>query len=221
MDTLTDTAPAPARALDAPAPAPLAPVPNVGTFLHLDRRGWMALGGIAAAGALVSVALARDLHRSPLVPVVLMGTMAVCLVRAGWGWLRGPSRRARLREGVLSHVEAYGGGVYGTGAGITLLVLSAATLREEWARAGGWMDCLRGMTWDFWMGFSGDSIRNAVQAGLWPIHWYAEHGLMAAMAVGAAAWAGDALANAWRRRDPVDAGTPADTERSAGLEPAG
>jgi hypothetical protein len=227
MDTVTDSAPAPAHAPEVPAPAPLAAQAHPGTWPYLDRRGWMALGGIAAAGALVSAALARDLHRSPLVPMVLLGTMAVCLVRAGWGWLRGPSRRARLREGVLSRVEEYGGGVYGTGAGITLLVLSAATLQEEWARAGGWMDFLRGMTWDFWMGFSGESIGNAVQAGLWPLHWYSNHGLMAALAVGAAAWAGDALADAWRRRDPVvaeDAGTPAGEvrtdERSAALEAA-
>ncbi len=213
MDTLTDTAPAPARALDAPAPAPLAPGAHPGTFLHLDRRGWMVMAGMAAAAMGIGFAMGKDLHRSPLIPAVLAAAMVVSLVRAGWGWLRGPSRRARLREGALSHVEAYGGGVYGTGAGITLLVLSAASLQKEWARAGGWMDFLRGMTWDFWIGFSGESISNAVQAGIWPIHWYAEHGLVGALAVGAAAWAGNALAAGWRRRDPLAA---ADAETAAG-----
>lgn len=210
MDTLTGTAPAPARAHGAPAPAPLAAQAHPGTFLYLDGRGWMVMTGMTAAAAGIGVALANDLHQSRLIPMVLMAAMAVSLVRAGWGWLRGPSRRARLREGALSHVEAYGGGIYGTGAGITLLVLSAATLREEWAQAVGWMDFLRGMTWEFWIGFSGDSILNAVQAGIWPIHWYTKHGLVAALAVGAAAWAGNAL-GAWRRRYPlaaVDAGTP-------------
>ncbi|HYW11617.1 MAG TPA: hypothetical protein VE871_06650 [Longimicrobium sp.] len=223
---MTDTAPA--RAPEVPAPAPLAAHAYPGTWPYLDRRGWMVLGGIAAAAAGIGFAMGNGLHRSPLIPVVLTAAMAVCLVRAGWGWLRGPSRRARLHEGALSRVEEYGGGVYGTGAGITLLVLSAASLHEEWARAGGWMDFLRGMTWEFWMGFSGESISNAVQAGLWPIHWYSEHGLMAASAVGAAAWAGDALADAWRRRDPVaaeDAGTQAGEvrtdERRAALEAAG
>lgn len=207
MDALsTDTAPAPVRAPAAPAPAPLAPGAYPGTFLYLDRRGWMAVGGIAAAAAGIGFAMGKDLHRSPLVPVVLMAAMAVSLARAGWSWLRGSSRRARLREGVLSRVEEYGGGVYGTGAGITLLILSVVTLKEEWARANGLMDFLRGMTPEFWIGFSGDSIRNAVQAGLWPLHWYTHHGLAAALAVGAAAWAGDACADAWRRREPLEDG---------------
>ncbi|HST57485.1 MAG TPA: hypothetical protein VLK84_02280 [Longimicrobium sp.] len=223
MDTLTDTAPAPARALDAPAPAPLVASPHPGAFLYLDRRGWMAMAGICAAAVGIGFAMGKDLHRSPLIPVVLAAAMTVSLARAGWGWLRGPARRARLREGALSHVDAYGGGVYGTGAGITLLVLSAASLREEWARAGGWTDFLRGMTWDFWMGFSGESIANAVQAGIWPIDWYTKHGLVAALLVGAAAWAGDALAAGWRRRDPlaaVDAGTPAGEVRTDGRSAA-
>lgn len=193
---------------DAPAPArtparETALVPSWRNPLGLDRRGWLVLGGIAAAGMLATAALARDVHRSPLVLPVLMAAMVACTARAGWRWLRGPSRSARLRESVLSHVEEYGGGVYGMGAGITLLVLSAASLQESWTKAGGWMPFVRGMTLDWWWGFSGESIRNAVQAGIWPIHWYAGHGLAAALAVGAAAWAGDALANAWRRRDPA------------------
>jgi hypothetical protein len=169
-----------------------------------DRRAWMALGIIAAGGAVVGGALGAGVHRTPLFVAVLMAAMVVAVARGGWGWLRGRSRRARLRESVLSRVEEYGGGVYGTGAGITLLILSAATLREEWARANGVLDFLRGMTLEFWIGFSGDSIRNAIQAGLWPLHWYSNHGLAAALAVGAAAWAGDALADAWRRREPLE-----------------
>jgi hypothetical protein len=213
MDTAIDTRPD--RAPEAPAPAPLAPAPSPGTFLYLDRRGWMAMGGIAAAAVGIGFAMGKDLHESPLIPVVLVAAMVVSVARAGWRWLRGPSRRARMRESVLSRVEAYGGGVYGTGAGITLLILSAASMQKEWAQAGGWMNFLRGMTWEFWMGFSGDSIGNAVQAGMWPLHWYAQHGLVAAMAVGAAAWAGDALADAWRRREPV-----AVDETAAGEVPA-
>jgi hypothetical protein len=203
---------------DAPAPAgETVLVPSWGNPLGLDRRGWMVLGGIAAAGAVMGAALARDVHRSPLVMPVLVAAMVACTARAGWRWLRGPSRRARLREGVLSHVEDYGGGAYGMGAGITLLVLSAASLQESWMEAGGWMQFLRGMTLDWWWGFSGESIRNAVQAGIWPLHWYTEHGLAAALAVGAAAWAGDALATAWRRRDPLEDADP----RAARIEPAG
>jgi hypothetical protein len=195
--------PDPARtpAAAAPPSAPLAPRSGIGALAQMDRRGWMALGA--------------GVHRSPLVPAVLMAAMVVAGARGTWGWLRGRSRRARLREGVLSRVEQYGGGVYGTGAGITLLVLSAASLQREWAQASGVMDFLRGMTLEFWIGFSGDSIRNAVQAGLWPIHWYSNHGLAAAVAVGAVAWAGDALADAWRRREPLPADA-AVTEDEAG-----
>lgn len=189
----------------APASRPAIDPDNGWTVLRHDRRAWMVLGGIAAAGALVGAALAGDVHGSPYVALVLMAAMVVSVARAGWGWLRRGSRRARLRESVLSHVEEYGGGLYGTGAGITLLVLSARSLQAEWAQAAGLGDFLRGMTLEWWMGFSGESIRNAVQAGIWPVHWYAGHGLTALVAVGAAAWAGDALADAWRRRDPLPA----------------
>jgi hypothetical protein len=180
---------------------------------YLDRRQWMVLGGIAAVGAAISVALARDLHRSPAIPVVIMAAMAASGARVAWTWLRGSRRRARLREGVLSHVEEYGGGVYGTGAALTLLVLSAASLQEDWSAAGGVADFVRGMSWEWFVGFSGESIRNAVLAAFWPIHWFTTHGLMAVAAVALAAWAGDALANAWRRRDPLpaDAGAAAET----------
>jgi hypothetical protein len=130
--------------------------------------------------------------------------------------MRGGSRRARLRESALTRVEQYGGGVYGTGAGMTLLVLSAISLREDIAEASGVMDFLRGMTMEWWIGFSGDSIRNAVQAGIWPIHWYADHGLATALGVAAAAWLGDALADRWRQREPVAAdGQPANTAAAA------
>lgn len=226
-DVSTGSVPAPAPAVREGGPSnPY--YDNGWRVLAHDRRAWMALGIIAGAAALIGAALGAGLHRSPLVPAVLFAAMTVSFARGAWGWMRGRSRRARLREGLLAHVEEYGGGVYGTGAAITLLVLSAASLQEEWARAGGWMDFLRGMTLDWWIGFSGESIRNAVQAGMWPIHWYSKHGLVAALAVGAAAWAGDALADAWRRREPVpadDAGTAAEEVRAAGrsaaLEAAG
>jgi hypothetical protein len=201
-------APDPVRT--APESRPPEPYDGNGwRLLAHDRRAWMALGIIAAGGAVAGGALGAGVHRTPLFAAVLMAAMVVAVARGGWGWLHGRSRRARLRESVLSRVEEYGGGVYGTGAGITLLILSAATLQEEWARANGLMDFLRGMTLEFWIGFSGDSIRNAVQAGLWPIHWYSNHGLAAAVAVGAVAWAGDALADAWRRREPLEDGTAA------------
>lgn len=199
-----------------PAPAPamanaIAPRPGWEALAQMGPRGWTAVGVIAAGGAVVGAMLGADVPFGMLLPAVLAAAMAVSIARAGWGWLRGRSRRARLREGVLSRVEEYGGGVYGTGAGITLLVLSAASLREEWARASGLADFLRGMTLEFWVGFSGESIRNAVQAGIWPVHWFSTHGVAALLAVGAAAWAGDALADAWRRREPLpeDASVPA------------
>lgn len=191
-----------ARLAAAPDDAAMMPSGGWGG-LGLDRRGWMVLAGLATAGALLGAAVARDLHRSPLIPVVLASVMVVSLARTGWSWLRGRSRRARLREGLLAHVEAYGGGVYGTGAAITLLVLSAGSLQAEWAQAAGALDFFRGMTLDWWIGFSGESLRNAMEAGMWPLHWYREHGWAGALAVGAAAWAGDALADAWRRRDPL------------------
>jgi hypothetical protein len=207
------------NAPSAPASRPVIDPDSGWAVLRHDRRAWMAIGGIAAAGAVIGVALARDVHRSPYVPMVLMAAMVVSVARAGWGWLRGRSRRARLRESVLSRVEEYGGGVYGTGAAITLLILSARSLQAEWAQAAGPGDFLRGMTLEWWMGFSGESIRNAVQAGIWPVHWYSGHGLMAAAAVGAAAWAGDALADAWRRRNPLPADEAAPQAEPEGGQP--
>lgn len=191
----------------------IAPRTGWSQLAQLDRRAWVAVGIIAAGAATLGGAMGAGWHRSAFLPTLMIAAMGVAAARGGWGWLRGRSRRARMRESVLSRVGAYGGGVYGTGAGITLLVLSAGSLREEWARADGVMDFLRGMTLEFWMGFSADSIRNAVQAGIWPMHWLSEHGWPAVLAVAAAAWAGDALADAWRRREPVaeGAGHPART----------
>lgn len=205
-------------AANAPGGEPPAPRRDNGwTVLAHDRRAWMALGLIAGTGALLGALLGAGVPTTPLFFAVLAAAMGVSIARMGWDWLRGRSRRARLRESVLSRVEEYGGGVYGTGAGITLLVLSAATLQQEWAQASGPGDFLRGMTLDFWMGFSGDSIRNAVQAGIWPLHWYANHGLVAALAVGAAAWAGDALADALRRREPLVVDVPSAEGQTARL----
>ena len=113
-------------------------------------------------------------------------------------------------------MEEYGGGVYGTGAGITLLVLSVASLKEEWARADGLLDFLRGMTLEFWMGFSGEASATPSRRGCGPSTGTRNHGLAAALAVGAAAWAGDALADAWRRREPLEDG--AAMEGETGIE---
>lgn len=209
--------PAPNEPPPSPVSATSAPPqlrPKWEALAHIDQRGWMAVGILAGGAAAIGSML--GMHQTGFFPTVLVAAMAVVVVRAGWGWLRGSSRRARLREGLLARVEEYGGGVYGTGAGITLLILSAGSLREEWSRASGIADFLRGMTMEFWVGFSGESIRNAVQAGMWPIHWYTRHGLLALVAIGAAAWAGDALADAWRRREPVPEDDLGAAESSAG-----
>lgn len=206
----TDSASAPPDSSAHPA-SPAAPAVTTGASMwgelaHVGRRGWLAVGAIAAVGALAGAAMGAGVHESPLIPLVLLAAMAVVTARAGWSWVAGPSRRARVRDSLLGHVEEYGGGVYGTGGAITLLVLSASSVQAEWAAASGMMDFMRGMTLEFWIGFSADSIGNAIQAGMWPLHWYANHGLAAALAVGAAAWAGDAVADHWRNRDVPEAG---------------
>lgn len=196
IDMQTDTlqsAPAPAATAEAPIP------PGLPALAHMDRRGWMALAGIAVAGAAIGAGMGAELHETVMFGWVVGAMIVVSAGRAAWGWLRGGGRRARLAEGALAKIEAHGGGFYGTGAAITLLILSAASLREEWAAAGGAWNFVRRMTPEFWIGFSGDSIGNAVQAGMWPIHWFANHGLAAALVVAAAAWVGDAMADAWRR----------------------
>jgi hypothetical protein len=42
----------------------------------VDRRVWLIVAGIGAFGALVTAGLARDLHRSPLIPVLIMTAAA-------------------------------------------------------------------------------------------------------------------------------------------------
>ena len=203
----------------APAPAaPVAVTPPAGwrALARMDRRGWTALAVIACGAAAAGAMLGAGVHRTALFAGVLGAMVAVSTARGAWGWLRGGSRRRRLGDGVLAKVEVYGGGFYGTGAAITLLILSAGSLREEWAVADGVWDFLRGMSLEFWIGFSGESIRNAVQAGLWPLHWYSNHGLAAALGVAAAAWAGDAIADGWRRRMGEDGAAEASPAEARG-----
>jgi hypothetical protein len=192
--TRLPSAPSPAAPVEARGPAGLR------ALGQMDRRGWMALGVIGCVGAATGAAMGAGVHRTATFGAVGAALIAVSAARAAWGWLRGGSRRARLADGALAKIEAHGGGFYGTGAAITLLVLSARSMAGEWAAADGVWDFLRGMSLEFWIGFSGESIRNAVQAGLWPLHWYTNHGFTGVLGVAAAAWAGDAMADALRRR---------------------
>lgn len=210
---------APAITLGAtPAAAAVEAAPASGwrSLARMDGRGWTIVAVIATGGAAVGAMLGTGAHRTALFAGVVGAMIAVSAARAAWGWLRGGSRRRRLGEGVLAKVEEYGGGFYGTGAAITLLILSANSMADEWAAADGAWDFLRGMSLEFWIGFSGESIRNAIQAGMWPLHWYSAYGLAAALGVAAAAWVGDAVADAWRRRAQTDGAADASRVEAQG-----
>lgn len=172
-------------------------------FARMDRRGWMAVGMITAAGTMLTGAM--GLGHVPVFSIAIAGVMGLTLVRGGWRMAREGSIREHAERTLLARLDSAGGGVYGMGAAMTLLVLTALSLANDIRSADGVGEFVRKMSFEWIVGFSGDSIRNAISSALWPLHWYQHQGAMAVIGVAVAACAGNALVSSWRRRREEEA----------------
>jgi hypothetical protein len=178
----------------------------------MPRSGWLALGTICAAGAALGAGLAGSTFRAPGWKGMLVAAMLASLVRGGWRWLRGGG--ARMRGSLSDRVRAFGGGTYGTMTLATLLYLEGQGLYGEWVRAHGLLDFLEGRSVEWLVGFGGDSFRNALWAGLWPLYWFREHGFVALGVAGALTSAVDTLVRS------LLAGERAVDDAAGAVEPA-
>jgi hypothetical protein len=93
-------------------------------------------------------------------------------------------------------VQRLGGGAYGVVGLATWLYLEAQTLADDVGRATGPMDFIEQKSFSWLIGFSVDSVMNAVWAGIWPVYWFKDHPLVMGL-VFALAWGGSGLAGRW------------------------
>ncbi|HZG41813.1 MAG TPA: hypothetical protein VEY93_02545 [Longimicrobium sp.] len=173
--------PSPPRlSIVSPAPHPLAQV---------GPRAWMAVAGIAAVGAVIGGGMGRGWHQSQFVMWLIVALVLTSSVRAGWRVLRGGRAAGHVRRRTRSMVQQLGGGAYGVVGLATWLYLEAQTLAEDLGKATGVMDFIEQKSFSWLIGFSVDSVLNAVWAGIWPVYWFMDHpvaiGLVFALVWGA------------------------------------
>jgi hypothetical protein len=100
-------------------------------------------------------------------------------------------------------VQRLGGGAYGVVGLATWLYLEAQTLAGDVGKATGLMDFIEQKPVSWLIGFSVDSVLNAVWAGIWPIYWFKDHPLVIGL-VFALAWGASGLASHWTTRPAAE-----------------
>ncbi len=178
----------------SPAPHPLAQV---------GPRAWVAVGGIAAVGAAIGAGMGLGWHQAAFFRWLLVALVLSYSVRAGWRMLRGGRAAGHVRRRTRSMVQRLGGGAYGVVGLATWLYLEAQTLADDVARATGLMDFVEQKSFSWLIGFSVDSVLNAVWAGIWPVYWFKDQPLVMGL-VFALAWGGSGLVSRWTRRPAAE-----------------
>jgi hypothetical protein len=175
----------------------------------------MAVAGIAAVGATIGAGMGLGWHQSELFTWLVVALVLASAVRVGWRVMRGGRAAGHLRRRTRSMVQRLGGGAYGVVGLATWLYLEAQTLAGDVGKATGVMDFIEQKSVSWLIGFSVDSVLNAVWAGIWPIYWFKDHPLVIGL-VFALAWGGSGLASRWTSRsapapqvDPSHPATPA------------
>lgn len=116
------------------------------------------------------------------VPLFLLATGCMAAVR----WKRAGVRNA-LRDRASAKVAEFGGGVYGAIAMATWLQLEAADLVGDVAAAGSVGDFVGQLSLGWMVSQAVESVKFAIQAGLWPWHWFSSYGMGAVVAAAGAA----------------------------------
>jgi hypothetical protein len=154
--------------------------PMLRVVRSMDRRGWMALGVIAAAGTVIGGMLGSGWSAGFGVRAGLMALAAALTARAAWQWMRTPGRRARAGDSLRARAASFGKGAYGiVGLGFWV-AFEARSLMDSVQKAAGVEDLVRDSFLQWVWGFSADSILNAVWASIWPVYVLSKYGLVAA-----------------------------------------
>lgn len=184
------------------------PEPRPHPLAQIGPRAWMAVAGIAAVGAAIGAGMGLGWHQSEFFMWLVVAAVLTSTVRAGWRVLRGGRAAGHVRRRTRSIVQQLGGGAYGVVGLATWLFLEAQTLAEDVGKATGVVDFIEQKSFSWLIGFSVESVMNAVWAGIWPIYWFRDNpvaiGLVFALVWGVASV--DRAASA-RSGEPV--GVPA------------
>jgi hypothetical protein len=174
----------------------------------------MAVGGIAAVGAAIGAGMGLGWHQSGFFLWLVVAVVLTSAVRVGWRVVRGGRAAGHVRRRTRSMVQRLGSGAYGVVGLATWLFLEAQTLAGDVAKATGLMDFIEQKSFSWLIGFSVDSVLNAVWAGIWPIYWFKDHPLVIGL-VFALAWGGSGVVSRWTTRpaaapgvDPSPSGGP-------------
>ncbi|HEU0016707.1 MAG TPA: hypothetical protein VFQ45_23695 [Longimicrobium sp.] len=193
-------------------PEPSSPE-RASTAARFSPRRWVAgtWGGavkamalIIAGSTVVGIAAARGLLQSPLVPTLIVLAMFAALARYVYRFVRRGRVGRRAGRHARRLVREYGGGTYGAVALGTWLFLEARALAADWGTSTGVWDFLQDRSLTWLLGFSADSILNAVFASIWPSLALQRFGFWLAAGAVAATFLADAalrrLLGARRRR---------------------
>jgi hypothetical protein len=176
------------------------PAPPARTGIRATRVGGSAAVGAAIFAGIVALNTITlpALLAENLVPLALLTVGCMALVR----WFRSGLSNT-LRTGVIGKVREFGGGIYGSVAVATWLILEGRDIHGDVVAAGSASAWIRGMSVPWLIGEAIEAVRWSVTAALWPWYWFSELGPVAALYVAGAVWALDLslryAPRAWRR----------------------
>lgn len=153
-----------------------------------DRRARIAHVGFFATGAAVGWAAAVGLLSPAPLWTLLAAFLVTCAAVGLAGRLPDGSWAGKIGRLLTRRAREFSGGFYGVVALAVFALSEIASLREDFAGASDLAEFSRQIGWEWFVGFSVDSIMNAVWAGLWPFVLMREHGMLAMVGFTAVAW---------------------------------
>lgn len=136
---------------------------------------WMP--GVIAVAAFAGTLALNVLHvpgvvASHWVPMFLLATGCMAAVR----WRRAGVRN-ELRSRASAKIAEFGGGVYGAIAMATWLQLEACDFVGDVVAAGSLGGFVGSLSLGWLISQAVESLKFAIQAGLWPWHWFSSYGM--------------------------------------------
>ncbi|HEX6036603.1 hypothetical protein [Longimicrobium sp.] len=128
----------------------------------------MAFGGTLA----LNILHVPGVTVSQWIPVFLLATGCMAAVR----WKRAGVRN-ELRNQASAKIAEFGGGVYGAIAMATWLQLEIGDFVGDVVAAGSIGDFVGSLSLGWMISQAVSSIKFALQAGLWPWHWFSSYGM--------------------------------------------